>query len=615
MKMSKYKKVKLNPPEYLYWKINESRVGLNQIKSVRSKSEEPLIDDFDIQSNSDDYNFSKTKSIELDLKSAPVLLASGLSASLLSSEITFMVGKFLGGGGYADCYKVKNIATGEEYAAKISLTLKQKIKDTKSDSKNTTENIKHADFMNEIDIHQSLNHRSVVKYIGSFESIGYCPLEGKEKEYSVILMELCPSGKTLRDLIKREKGLHLRYVRLFLNQIINGLDYIHTQGIIHRDLKTSNILLAKKNSVKIADFGLSKRTTNKKINRCGTPNFMPPEVLNKEDHSFKSDIWSLGVMIYEMVTGEPPFMADTPEKTYMNIKMLAYHFPDKLKLPHSIKDLIKRLLVINPKDRLSLREIRQHEFFSYVKTAENINDNIKLDNITSSENILTQTYKMLNKYNNNEIIEHSNAPSPISFWLRSWYQKNYGLVYQLNNGLNGLCFNDNTHMMDIYPHKIRYSSHDKKHKITIDDNDIENSSIGDKLDMYKKSIHAIPRKMKPITKLYTDYTEHIKVVKNIKTNFGYIFKLSNNTLQFHFNNENKISSNKTSTSSNKTVSSSKTSSSKNYTEDIIVSDEGKVITYIKRLAEPKTYWLDEIPVYLKRKIKYMEICLEKYINK
>jgi serine/threonine protein kinase len=563
MKTNKYKKVKLNPPEYLYWKNNKI---------------------------SDD----------------------------LTTDVTFLVGDFLGGGGYADCYKVKNITTGEEYAAKISLTLKQKIKD----KNNSTDIIKHADFKNEIDIHQSLNHRSIVKYIDSFESIGYCPLENTEKEYSVILMELCPSGKTLRDLIRRDKRLPLRHVRLYLNQIINGLDYIHSQGIIHRDLKTSNILLAKKNSVKIADFGLSKRTTNKKINRCGTPNFMPPEVLNKSDHSFKSDIWSLGVMIYEMVVGEPPFASETPEETYMNIKMLAFHFPEKLKLSHEIKDLIKRLLVINPDDRLSLQEIRQHDFFSYVKSVNNSFDKsnksnekssekrIKTDNRSDNkleENIILNTYKMLNMYNNNQRIEHSNSPTPISFWLRSWYHKKHGLVYQLNNGLNGLCFNDNTHMMDIYPHKIRYTYriNKKKYKITFDKDEMVDNTIADKLDIYKKEIKMIEHKMKPITKIYRDYTEHIKIDKHVKTNFGYIFKLSNNTLQFHFNKMSKTT---------KDIKNNIKNNIDKDTEDIIVSDEGKVITYIKRLTEPKTYWLDEIPPYLKRKIRYMEKCLEKYIN-
>ena len=98
---------------------------------------------------------------------------------------------------------------------------------------------------------------------------------------------------------------------------------MHKQNIIHRDIKLGNIFLNYKMEVKIGDFGLStKIKTNKerKFTTCGTPNYIAPEILNETGHSFEVDIWAVGIVIYALLIGKPPFEADTVENTYRKIK-------------------------------------------------------------------------------------------------------------------------------------------------------------------------------------------------------------------------------------------------------------------------------------------------------
>ena len=144
--------------------------------------------------------------------------------------------------------------------------------------------------------------------------------------------------------------------RVYILQMIKALDFIHRHSIIHRDLKLGNILINEKMQLKFCDFGLSTKVNfigERKRTICGTPNYIAPEILEEEGHSYESDIWSLGVIIYTLMFGKPPFESDTVDETYENIRNNRFFFPD-IGISTSAKDLIKKILTTDPAKRLTL---------------------------------------------------------------------------------------------------------------------------------------------------------------------------------------------------------------------------------------------------------------------
>lgn len=150
--------------------------------------------------------------------------------------------------------------------------------------------------------------------------------------------------------------------------MVRAMMYIHSQGIIHRDLKLGNILINDQMDVKICDFGLSTRIKHEgdvKKTICGTPNYIAPEILEEQGHSYEVDIWSVGVIMYALLFGKPPFEDNTVEQTYENIKNNRYVFPPNISVSLAAKDLINRILVMDPTRRLNLEEILEHEFMAF----------------------------------------------------------------------------------------------------------------------------------------------------------------------------------------------------------------------------------------------------------
>uniref|UniRef100_A0A6B2L9I5 Protein kinase domain-containing protein n=1 Tax=Arcella intermedia TaxID=1963864 RepID=A0A6B2L9I5_9EUKA len=151
-------------------------------------------------------------------------------------------------------------------------------------------------------------------------------------------------------------------------EICLAMSYLHTLGIVYRDLKPENILLDMKGHVKICDFGLSKEglVTNERTKTfCGTPEYLAPEVLEGKYYNKSVDWWSVGTLIFEMLTGLPPFYSEDVQKMY-NMKMTAeLAFPDYIE--DDAKDLIQKFLDRNPEKRLQdIEEIKKHPWFSEI---------------------------------------------------------------------------------------------------------------------------------------------------------------------------------------------------------------------------------------------------------
>jgi polo-like kinase 1 len=157
-------------------------------------------------------------------------------------------------------------------------------------------------------------------------------------------------------------------VKYYVEQIISALKYLREKQIIHRDLKLGNLFLNEKMEVKVGDFGLATKLDfdgERKRTVCGTPNYIAPEVLDgKSGHSYEVDIWSLGVIIYTLIIGKPPFETSDVKATYQRIKANSYTFPEHVPISDAAKDLITRILSKDPARRPTLEEILRHEFFT-----------------------------------------------------------------------------------------------------------------------------------------------------------------------------------------------------------------------------------------------------------
>lgn len=257
-------------------------------------------------------------------------------------------GKLLGKGGFARCYLFHDEKNDVDVAGKV--VLKKTLVKERTKRKLITE----------IKIHASLKHHNVVQFFKFFE----------DANCVYMMMELCES-KSMMDLMKTRKRLTEPEVQFYMKQLIDGVIYLHKSLVIHRDLKLGNLFLTKDLQVKIGDFGLATRLDRKderKVTICGTPNYLAPEILDGAKaggHSFEVDIWSIGVILFTLLTGKPPFETSSVKTTYKKIRETSYEFPPNLKISESAKSLIKNILTRRPESRPTLEQIATHEFFRY----------------------------------------------------------------------------------------------------------------------------------------------------------------------------------------------------------------------------------------------------------
>jgi polo-like kinase 1 len=143
---------------------------------------------------------------------------------------------------------------------------------------------------------------------------------------------------------------------------------MHSHRVIHRDLKLGNLFINDKMEVKVGDFGLATKLEfdgERKRTICGTPNYIAPEVLEgKQGHSYEVDIWSIGVIIYTLIIGKPPFETSDVKTTYKRIRMNAYNFPENVAISDAARNLITKILNNDPAKRPTVDEILTDEWMN-----------------------------------------------------------------------------------------------------------------------------------------------------------------------------------------------------------------------------------------------------------
>uniref|UniRef100_A0A672YUX7 Protein kinase C n=1 Tax=Sphaeramia orbicularis TaxID=375764 RepID=A0A672YUX7_9TELE len=187
------------------------------------------------------------------------------------------------------------------------------------------------------------------------------------KEHLFFVMEYLNGGDLMFHI--QEKGRFELYRTTFYSaEIICGLQFLHSKGIIYRDLKLDNVMLDHEGHIKIADFGMCKENVfgeNRATTFCGTPDYIAPEILLGQKYSFSVDWWSFGVLLYEMLVGQSPFHGDDEDELFESIRMDTPHYPRWIN--KEAKDLLERLFERDPTRRLGIvGNIRLHPFFKSI---------------------------------------------------------------------------------------------------------------------------------------------------------------------------------------------------------------------------------------------------------
>jgi serine/threonine protein kinase len=205
----------------------------------------------------------------------------------------------------------------------------------------------------ETEIISQLKHPNIITVIKM--------LEDQENYY--IIMENCKRGE-LFDYIVAHQNLSEDEASIFFYQLINGVEYIHSQNIVHRDLKPENLLLTENKILKIIDFGLSHPFDGSILlkTKCGSPSYAAPEIINcKEYDGFKTDIWCCGVILYAMLCGFLPFEGENDTELFKSIVECDPEIPRELS--KESRKLIRKIFTPNPKKRITIPEIKRTEFY------------------------------------------------------------------------------------------------------------------------------------------------------------------------------------------------------------------------------------------------------------
>jgi serine/threonine protein kinase len=319
------------------------------------------------------------------LKFSPTV-REGLERECTKEDFFSEGDKAIGKGGFGQVWKVRHKATDKIYVIKVMN--KQNIIDQKM-----------VDQINrEIDIMYMLNHPHIIKLVNHFE----------DDDNLYLIMHFASKGQ-LYSLLKRHGRFDQRTTAQYMQEIIAAVKYLHSfkPPIIHRDIKPENILLDENGRVKIADFGWSNfEDKNKRITYCGTPEYLAPEMIKKEGHDTTVDIWDLGVLMFELLTGHPPFSGSNQTELFMNIKKHKINWPDDF--PPLAKNLISKILKQNPKERVSLDEILQHAWFEKNPLLKPLLPEIRIDDKAMLESNLLSVKPDNVKDEINKVLEKTN---------------------------------------------------------------------------------------------------------------------------------------------------------------------------------------------------------------
>uniref|UniRef100_A0A7S4N951 Aurora kinase n=1 Tax=Odontella aurita TaxID=265563 RepID=A0A7S4N951_9STRA len=248
----------------------------------------------------------------------------------------FEIGKPLGRGKFGSVYLAREKRTKYIVALKV-LQKSQLIK----------AGVEHQ-LRREIEIQSHLRHRHILRMFGYFY----------DAKRIYLILEYSPGGELYKKLTAKGRFTE-RVSARYISDLSRALSFCHSKHVIHRDIKPENLLVGAHGEIKIADFGWSVHApTSRRNTLCGTLDYLPPEMVEGREHDETVDVWSLGVLLYEFLVGNPPFEAEGHSATYRKISRVDLKFPRGV--PEDAQDLIRKLLQKDPGRRMPLDNIPKH---------------------------------------------------------------------------------------------------------------------------------------------------------------------------------------------------------------------------------------------------------------
>ncbi|TDH67545.1 hypothetical protein CCR75_006925 [Bremia lactucae] len=256
----------------------------------------------------------------------------------------FEIGRELGAGKFGQVYRAREKNSHMIVALKV--LVKEQLKSA---------GVAHQ-LRKEVEIHSRIRHENILPLYATFQ----------DATRVYLVMKYAGGG----DLYKKMRSMagrrfSERQAMLYTSQLVSALEACHHQHVIHRDIKPENLLLSDEGTIQLADFGWSSANVtaaNRRDTLCGTLDYLSPEMIRGEKYDESVDIWAVGIIMYELLVGKPPFEAPDQNETIELITEGQLHVPPMVSL--AAKDLITRILQKLPKKRLSLQEIKAHRWFA-----------------------------------------------------------------------------------------------------------------------------------------------------------------------------------------------------------------------------------------------------------
>jgi serine/threonine protein kinase len=267
--------------------------------------------------------------------------------------------KKIGKGAFSTVYKGYNKKT------KLQVAIKEITLDTLNKHKKM--------FKRETDIMLKLKHPNIINL--------YDTIIDENSENVYLIMDYYGRGDFSKFLKKRP--LKEKYAIKYLKQLSEGLKYLLSNNIIHRDLKPQNILVSDIGDIKITDFGFARYFDNDLLIQtiCGSPLYMAPEIMKNQKYGYKSDLWSVGIIFYEMLVGETPFKSKNIYELIRKIEIQKVIVPSKFYLSINCQNLLYSLLKKNPEERISWDDFFNHPLLINVDFNERENNLMEISNL------------------------------------------------------------------------------------------------------------------------------------------------------------------------------------------------------------------------------------------
>ena len=365
----------------------------------------------------------------------------------------------LGKGSFSSVYLGENIISGQKVAIKkINISKFEKFR---------------PHIISEINILKTINHPNIVSLIDNII----------ETKIIYIILEYCGLG----DLAEFYKNTMVKevYVKHYAKQILDGISYLHQKNIMHRDIKPHNILLSDIYTIKITDFGFAKYDTTIDLTStlCGSPIYMAPEIMQCKKYNNKTDIWSFGIVIYQLAFGKLPYTASNQFELMRVVRDTEPIYDSDL-VSNMCKFFIKQLLCKNPDKRPDVKYLQNHEWFKYANVFKKLSS--------------SSTYQLFNEMTinnyNSEINENSNENSNDNS------NENSSINIDNSGDDEIFKFNENINNSNNNNNKLNYSSLDE---ISLEDDPSTDNILFEQSAVFVDKQHTIQDLSKTNSLLYS----------------------------------------------------------------------------------------------------------------